>query len=82
MLIKKAYDALPEGGAFIVIERLIDEDRRVNTAGFLFSLHMLIGTAGGFDYSEGDFKEWALETGFKRVEFIKLTTNSAGIAYK
>lgn len=59
MLLKKSYDALPEGGAFIAIENVIDEDRRVNTNGFLMSLNMLIETPGGFDYSEGDFKEWA-----------------------
>ena len=30
LLIKKAYEALPEGGAFVAIEALIDDDRREN----------------------------------------------------
>ena len=28
MLIRKAYEALPEGGAFIVFEAIIDDDGR------------------------------------------------------
>lgn len=39
LLIKKAYDALPEGGVFIVVERMIDTERR-NIAGLIFSLLM------------------------------------------
>jgi len=30
MLIRKAYDAVPEGGALIVYEALIDDDRSRN----------------------------------------------------
>ena len=37
MLIRKAYDALPEGGAFVVIEALIDDARRENAFGLLMS---------------------------------------------
>lgn len=82
MLLTKAYEALPEGGAFIAIENVIDEDRRVRTDGFLMSLNMLVETPGGFDYSEGDFKEWVKEIGFKSTEFISLAGNTAAIAYK
>src|SRR5688572_32644663 len=41
-----AYDALPEGGAVIVYEALIDDDRRENAFGLLMSLNMLIETSG------------------------------------
>ena len=40
-LIKKAYDALPEGGAFVVIENIIDDERRENAFGLMMSLNML-----------------------------------------
>ena len=33
MLIRKAYNALPEGGAFIAIENVIDDARRENVLG-------------------------------------------------
>ena len=44
MLLRKAYEALPAGGALIVYERIIDDDRRANTFGLLMSLNMLIET--------------------------------------
>jgi hypothetical protein len=45
MLLQKAYRALPPGGAVIVYERLIDDDRRVNAAAVLANLNMLIQPA-------------------------------------
>ena len=41
-LIKAAYDALPDGGAFVIIEALIDDARRENIFGLMMSLSMLI----------------------------------------
>src|SRR6185436_8421771 len=41
-LIAAAYEALPEDGAFIVVESLIDDERRENVPGLLMSLNMLI----------------------------------------
>jgi hypothetical protein len=65
LLLKKAYDALPEGGALIVYEALIDDERRENAFGLLMSLNMLIETEGGFDYTGADCQEWMAETGFR-----------------
>ena len=44
MLLQKAYDALPTGGALIVYEAIIDDERRENAFGLLMSLNMLIET--------------------------------------
>lgn len=82
-LIRSAYDALPEGGAFIVIEALIDDERRRNLQGLLMSLNMLIEFGDAFDYSGADFKGWCSEAGFQRFEVIPLTgPSSAAVAYK
>lgn len=72
MLLRKAYDALPAGGALIVFEALIDDDRRENTLGLLMSLNMLIETPGGFDYTGADCSAWMREAGFRetRVEHL------------
>ena len=72
LLIAKAYQALPEGGALIVFEALIDDDRRKNVFGLLMSLNMLIETPGGFDYSGSDCLGWMKEAGFRetRVEHL------------
>jgi hypothetical protein len=44
MLIKKAFDALPRGGALVVYEAIIDDARTKNTFGLLMSLNMLVET--------------------------------------
>ncbi len=64
-LLGKAHQALPEGGALIVYESLIDDERRRNTAGLLMSLNMLIETSAGFDYTGAECREWMRETGFR-----------------
>ncbi len=72
MLIAKAYDALPDGGALIIFEALIDDDRRQNAFGLLMSLNMLIELPGGFDFTGADCSEWLTEAGFHdiRVEHL------------
>jgi O-methyltransferase/methyltransferase family protein len=72
MLVGKAYDALPAGGAFIVYDAIIDDDRRQNAFGLLMSLNMLIETPAGFDYTGADCIGWMKEAGFKetRVEHL------------
>ena len=64
VLLEKAYSALPDGGALIVYEALIDDDRRENTFGLLMSLNMLIETHGGFDYTGADCQGWMQDAGF------------------
>jgi hypothetical protein len=82
-LIKAAYDALPDGGAFIAIENLIDDARRENAFGMLMSINMLIEFGDAFDYTGADFAGWCREAGFKETEVMPLAgPASAGIAYK
>jgi len=72
MLIRKAYEALPSGGAVVVYETLIDDDRSKNAFGLMMSLNMLIETPGGFDYTGADCTGWMKEAGFHstRVEHL------------
>jgi hypothetical protein len=82
-LIRSAYEALPEGGAFIVIENLIDDARRENAFGLMMSLNMLIEFGDAFDYTGADFTGWCREVGFRDVEIVPLAgPTSAGIAHK
>jgi SAM-dependent methyltransferase len=71
-LIRKAYEALPEGGALVVYDPIIDDERRVNAFGLLMSLNMLIETPGGFDYTGADCSGWMNAAGFRetRVEHL------------
>ena len=72
MLVRKAYEAVPAGGAFVVYESIIDDDRRKNVFGLMMSLNMLIETPGGFDYTGADCIGWMKEAGFHstRVEHL------------
>lgn len=63
-LLQKAYDALPTGGALIVYEAIIDDDRRHNAFGLLMSLNMLIEGLG-FDFTGADCRGWMADAGFR-----------------
>lgn len=72
LLIHKAFEALPAGGALIAYESIIDDDRSKNALGLLMSLNMLIETPGGFDYTGADCMSWMKDAGFRetRVEHL------------
>lgn len=82
-LVRAAYDALPDGGAFIVVENLIDDERRENAFGLMMSLNMLIEFGDAFDFTGADFDGWCREVGFRETQVVPLAgPASAGIAYK
>jgi hypothetical protein len=65
MLVGKAFAALNPGGALIVYDAIIDDDRSKNAFGLMMSLNMLIETPGGFDYTGADCIGWMKEAGFR-----------------
>jgi hypothetical protein len=67
MLIAKAFEALPQGGAFIAYDAIIDDDRSKNALGLMMSLNMLIETSGGFDYTAADCIGWMKAAGFRET---------------
>lgn len=72
-LLKKAYDTLPAGGALIVYDALIDEERRHNSFALLSSMNMLLETIGGFNYSGADCMMWMQAAGFRQASVEQLT---------
>ncbi len=82
-LIQSAYQSLPEGGALIAIESIIDDDRRHNAFGLMMSLNMLIEFGDAFDYTGAQFDSWCRNAGFRSTEILPLIgPSSAAIAYK
>ncbi|HEV3279105.1 MAG TPA: methyltransferase [Terriglobia bacterium] len=67
MLIQKAYDAIPPGGALVAYDAVIDDERSQNAFGLMMSLNMLIETPGGFDYTGADCRGWMQEAGFRET---------------
>jgi hypothetical protein len=64
MLIRKAFETIPAGGALVVYEAIIDDDRSKNAFGLMMSLNMLIEMPGGFDYTGADCATWMKDAGF------------------
>jgi hypothetical protein len=79
MLLRKAYDALPERGAVIVYDALIDDDRRAGVGGLLSSLNMLVWTTAGFGYSGSDAVSWMGEAGFHDMRIEPLAAGQSMI---
>ena len=72
MLIRKAFDAVPAGGALVAYDSIIDDDRSKNAFGLLMSLNMLIETPAGFDYTGADGCAWMKEAGFRETHVVHL----------
>ena len=71
-VVRRAADALAPGGVLVVHEFLLSDEAAGPEFAALFSLNMLLGTAGGQAYSEGEvrgmFEEAGL-TGVCRLDF-------------
>lgn len=74
---KKAYEALTSGGALIVHERLIDDDRRTNVHSLLASLNMLLMSAVGSNFTGVDCSGWMREAGFRNIHIEPLTAEQS-----
>ena len=72
LLLRKAHDALPDGGTLIVYEPMIDDGRRESAFGLLMSLNMLVETSGGFNSTSGDCQRWMREASFRDVAVQQL----------
>ncbi|MDT0306500.1 methyltransferase [Streptomyces sp. DSM 44917] len=73
LLLRRAHRALPEGGAVICYDAVIDDDRSRNVGGLLMSLNMLTATEEGVNYTAADCREWMREAGFTETRAEHLT---------
>jgi hypothetical protein len=82
MLLGKAYRALPAGGALIVYDPMLDDDR-TNAHTLFAGLTMLLETQEGFEYTPAECRRWMAEAGFCRMEDMRLDAgHTAIIGYK
>jgi O-methyltransferase domain/Dimerisation domain len=72
LLLGKAFQALSAGGALIVYDPLIDDDRCVQAHALLSSLNMLIETPGGFEYTGAECESWMRQAGFCESRIVPL----------
>ncbi len=63
--------SVPKGGVVLAYDALIDDQRRENAFGLLFSLNMLIENQEGAEYTGADCQGWMRDVGFKDT-YVKL----------
>jgi acetylserotonin O-methyltransferase len=70
ILLRKVYAALPEGGALLIAERLLDDDKTGPTNATMQSLNMLVATEGR-ERNMAEYETLLRQTGFGKVEARK-----------
>jgi 3-hydroxy-5-methyl-1-naphthoate 3-O-methyltransferase len=84
-ILRKCYEALEPGGAIVISELLVNDEKTGPAPAALMSLNMLIETVGGRNYSAFELRGWLQNAGFRNarvVEFEAAGANGAVIAYK
>ncbi len=83
-IVRKAHAALPRGGAVIVSELLVNDEKTGPASAALMSLNMLIETEGR-NYTPAEYGAWLAEAGFRDVRtvwFEAAGANGAIVGYK
>jgi acetylserotonin N-methyltransferase len=71
-LLRKIHAALPAGGAVLVCEKLLDEDRRGPISGQMQSLNMLVCTEGR-ERTLSEYSALLVQAGFGDVEGVRMS---------
>ena len=66
-LLGKVFDALAAGGQAAIHEFKLAENHASPVLGALFSVNMLVNTAGGRSYSPREMKAWMTKAGFRKI---------------
>ena len=84
-LMCKLVGSLKSAGRLVIKDHILDESRAEPPVGAIFSMLMLLTTAGGRCYSLGEIHGWMERAGLSRVEEIKVPaplTSSLVVAAK
>lgn len=84
-ILRKCFEALPPGGAVVISELLVNDEKVGPAPAALMSLNMLIETVGGRNYAPAEYRAWLEAIGFRDVRvvwFEAAGANGAVIGYK
>jgi len=84
-ILHKCFEALPRGGAVLISELMVDDEKTGPAPGALMSLNMLIETSGGRNYTAAEYSEWLSDIGFHKIRRKKIVAPGADalvIGYK
>lgn len=71
-LLKKAYQALDDGGQIVIHEFAVDESRTRPPLAAIFALHMLVNTSHGGTYTPAEMSSWLRLAGCRRTAVKKV----------
>jgi predicted O-methyltransferase YrrM len=69
-LVAKAFRSLNPGGAIVIQDHLMEDDRTAPVRGALFALNMLVNTQKGDTYTEQEMRQWLESAGCVGVQRI------------
>jgi 3-hydroxy-5-methyl-1-naphthoate 3-O-methyltransferase len=84
-ILRKCFAALPPGGAVVISELLVNDEKTGPPPAALMSLNMLVETVGGRNYTPAEYRSWLEEIGFRDVQvvwFEAAGANGAVVGYK
>ncbi|MER5886137.1 methyltransferase [Streptomyces sp. NPDC001941] len=79
-LLAKCWEALPEGGAVIICELVLDDDETGPAPAALMGLNMLLETRSGNNYTYAEYGHWLTEAGFTGVTALPMDAAGANAA--
>ncbi|MBP7736928.1 MAG: methyltransferase domain-containing protein [Spirochaetes bacterium] len=69
-LVAKAFRSLNPGGAIVIQDHLMEDDRTAPARGALFALNMLVNTQKGDTYTEHEMRQWLEAAGCVAIQRI------------
>ena len=76
VILTRCFDALPSGGAVIVSELMMNDEKTGPASAALMSLNMLIETEGR-NYTWAEYTRWLKEVGFREIQRVPVVSPGA-----
>jgi hypothetical protein len=76
-ILRKCYDTLPSGGAVVICELLVNDQKTGPAGAALMSLTMLIDTRDGRNYTAQEYASWLKDTGFRKIRTVRFKAPGA-----
>jgi SAM-dependent methyltransferase len=75
-IFRRVRKALKPGGALLVSDFVLNDDRTGHPFAMLFSSQMLVAAKNGFTYRQADYRAWLTEAGFTAIDIVPTGTPS------
>ncbi len=76
-ILEKCFAALPRGGAVMICELLVNDEKTGPVPAAMMSLNMLVETEGGRNYTAAEYGGWLKDIGFRRIRTVPFAAPGA-----